>query len=282
MIFYYRPRQYRIVYIVGIFLYYLSAVSSHEDVLSNHQTAPDTSTLKIEAKESEASIILGKDLVLSPHLSSKALIIPANSSFTNDITTPKIDLLATPTSITRAAFGSNVPRKQILKYPSSRTSYLHDNGYWISKSPKSAEKTDSYLEALRHSRNSDDPHEGIVGTDTKAKINRREHVQGPVYKQQTEYGSLDVHGYSSKRPQIVYEKPADPSSVNGPSDSYSQPSKSIDPNDRYGPPQNTYGPPQNSYLPPHSSNPAFYPHSSYGPPGNPNLSPQQGEIINVN
>jgi len=262
---YYQTRKQRLNCILEIFLLYLVLVSSHEAVPSNHQDTPGASTLKIEAKETGASITLGKELVLGPPLSTKASII------TNAAST-KIASLVSPTIVNQVSSGEHtVSRRPVLKDADPRGSYVDNRKSWISKNLKTAWKRDSYLQALMHSRNSDDPREGIVQTDSKTKANRREYVQGPIYKPETEYGSPDST-YASKGPRITYGGPNGPSS----SDSYPQLFKPMDYNDRYSVPQNSYGSPQNSYGPPNDG-PSFYPQtSSYGPPGN-YLPPQQGE-----
>ncbi|CAL1673812.1 unnamed protein product [Lasius platythorax] len=271
MMSYYHTRKHQFGWIPGIFLLSLVLVSSHEVVSPNHQGTPDVSTLKIEARESEASIILGKDLVLGPPLSTRATII-ANFSNSDDVESTKVNSLVASTIVNRISPGERV--KSVLRKPfiskneTSRGSYIVDSRYLASKSPKTAWKRDSYLEALRHSRNSDDPREGIVQTDLKTKTNRREYVQGPVYRQETEYGSSES-SYASKNPRITY---------GGPSDSYPQSFKqSMGYNDHYNVPQNSYGPPQNPYGPPQDA-PSFYPQtSSYGPQqGNSYPPPQQG------
>ncbi|KAL6262926.1 hypothetical protein P5V15_005714 [Pogonomyrmex californicus] len=262
----YQTRKQRHYWILGIFLF--SLVSCHEVVPSNHQDTPGASTLKIEAKESEASITLGKDLVLGPPLSTKAsIVIDAN-----DVASTKVAPFVTPTIVNRVSSGEHgVSRRPVSKDTSSRSSYVIDSHKsWTGKNPKTAWKKDSYLQALMHSHNSDDPREGIVQTDLKTKVNRREYVQGPIYKPETEYGPSDL-AYTSKSPRITYGGPNVPS----PTDSYSQSFRpSMDYSDRYSVPQNSYGPSQN-YGPPNNS-PSFYPQiSSHGPPGN-YLPPQQG------
>lgn len=272
MMSHYQTRKHRLGWIPGIFLLCLVSVSSHEAVPLNHQSTPDTSTLKIEARESEASIILGKDLVLGPPLSTRASII-ANSSNPNDVVSTKINSFVSPTIVDRVPFGervNNIPRKpSVSKNETSGGSY--DSRYRI-KGPKTVWKRDSYLEALRHSRNSDDPREGIVQTDLKTKANRREYVQEPVYRQDTEYGSSES-SYASKSPRITY---------GGPSDSYPQSFKpTMGYNDHYNVPQNSYGPPQNPYGPPQDG-PSFYPQTpSYRPSANSYLPPQQGETEGI-
>ncbi|XP_029162940.1 uncharacterized protein LOC114934446 isoform X2 [Nylanderia fulva] len=262
---YYQTRKHRLGWLAGIFLLSLVLVSSHEVVPPNHQGTPDASTLKIEARESEASIILGKDLVLGPPLSTKATII-ANFSNSDDVAHTKVNSLVTST------IGNRIPSeersKSIFRKPSIaknetfRGSYIVDSRYLASKGPKTAWKRDSYLEALRHSRNSEDPREGIVQTDLKTKTNRREYTQGPIYRPETEYGSPES-SYPPKNPQVTY---------GGPSNSYPQ---SFKPSTGYNVPQNSYGPPQNPYGT--SQNPSYYPQTpSYGPPENSYPPPQQG------
>lgn len=265
-------RKQRLIWILEIFLLSLTLVSSHETVPSNYQDTPGASTLKIEAKESEASITLGKELVLGPPLSTISSIVTDS----NHIGSTKIVPFVSPTIVSQMSSGEYaVSQRTISKNMSPRGSYVNHKS-WVSKSPKTAWKRDSYLQALMHSRNSDDPREGIVQMDSKTKTNRREYVQGPIYKSETEYGSPDST-YASKSPRITYGEPNALSS----SDSYPQSFKlSMDYNDRYSVPQNSYGPPQNSYRPP-NDDPSLYPQtSSYGPPGN-YLPPQQGETRSV-
>ncbi|XP_072759360.1 uncharacterized protein [Anoplolepis gracilipes] len=271
MVSHYQTRKHRPGWRLGIFLLSLVLVSSHEAVPPNHQDTPDVSTLKIEARESEASIILGKDLVLGPPLSTRASIV-ADFSNSDDPASTKINSLVPSTIVNRISSGEHA--KNVLQKPSvsknetSRGSYIVDSRYRGNKGPKTVWKRDSYLEALRHSRNSDDPREGIVQTDLKTKTNRREYVQGPPYRPEMEYGPPES-SYASKNPRITY---------GGPSDSYPQsfkPSSSMGHNDRYNGPQNSYGPPQTPYGP--SQDPSLYPQtSSYGPPGNSYPPPQQG------
>lgn len=138
-------------------------------------------------------------------------------------------------------------------------------------------RRDSYLEALRHSRTSTDPREGIVdvvGTGSGSFHRRKEQSLGPVYTKRSEIPA------SSSR--IVH---VDSFSM-VPSDSYSLPSRtSVDFNavkNTYGPPQPSYGPPSYgppSYGPPSSSND----YSSYGEYGG-GYSPhqaQQGETRGI-
>lgn len=260
-------RKQRLSWILEIFLLSLTLVSSHETMPSNYQDTPDASTLKIEAKESEASITLGKELVLGPPLSTKPSIVTDS----NHIVSTKLVPLS-PTIISQISSGEYaIPQRTISKNMGPRGSYVDNHKSWVSKSSKTAWKRDSYLQALMHSHNSDDPREGIVQTDSKTKTNRREYVQGPIYKSEIEYDSPDSI-YASKSPRITYGEPNAFSS----SDSYPQSFKlSMDYNNRYSVPQNSYGPPQNSYEPPNDG-PSLYPQSSsYGPPGN-YLPPQQG------
>jgi len=210
---------------VAVFLLCLSLVSSREALPS--KSTPDASTLTIEAKDSEASITLGKDLVLGPVFAKESTVSSFNSTSAK----------ATPAVVSRL---------------SGEASWGSHNRRQVSKGSKTVWRTDSYLDALRHSRISDDPREGIVRLDSKTSANRREYLQGPVYKPGTEY---------SKNPRVVY---GGPGSLG---DSYSQ---SFKPSmDRYGPPQNPYGSLQDDS--------SFYSQSSHGSPGNSYLPPQQGE-----
>ncbi|XP_012063223.1 PREDICTED: uncharacterized protein LOC105626532 [Atta cephalotes] len=259
----------RLSWILEIFLLSLTLVSSHKTVPPNYQDTPDASTLKIEAKESEASITLGKELILGPPLSTKPSIVTDS----NHIVSTKHVPFVSPTIVSQISSGEYViPQRTISKNMGPRGSHVDNQKSWISKSPKTAWKKDSYLQALMHSHNSDDLREGIVQTDSKTKINRREYVQGPIYKPETEYGSPDSI-YASKSPRIIYGEPNALSS----SDSYSQSFKSsMDYNNRYSVPQNSYGPPQNSYESPNNGPISLYPQtSSYGSSGN-YLPPQQG------
>lgn len=267
----YQTRKQQFSWILKILLLYFTLVSSHEPVPSNYQNTPGASTLKIEAKESEASITLGKDLVLGSPLSTKASII-ADS---NDVASTKVASLVSPTIVNRVSSGEQaVSRRPVSKDVDSRGSYVDSRKSWTGKSSKTAWKKDSYLQALMHSRNSDDPREGIVQTDSKPKANRREYMLGPIYKPETAYSSPDST-YPSKSPRIIYSRPNAPS----PSDSYPQSFKPSDYSDRYGTPQNSY-PPQNPYGT-SNDDASFYPQtSSYGPPGN-YLSPQQGKTRGI-
>lgn len=260
----YQAPEYRLGWITGILLLRFALVSSHEGVPPNHQSTPNASTLKIEARESEASITLGKDLMLGPTSSAHAAFL-TNISNSNDMGTMKIDSLVTPKiqGQMRADEHKDFVQKAVPK--SSRwSSHVVSNPQWTSKSPKTAWKMDSYLEALRHSRNNDDPREGVARTDSKTKANRREYAPGPAYKPDAGYGQADS-SYPSKGSQIAYGTPSVSSSI---SDGYAQPFRpSIDPNDHHVATHNSYGPPSSS----------FYPQNSYGPPGNSYPPPQQGE-----
>ncbi|XP_043789078.1 uncharacterized protein LOC122713016 isoform X2 [Apis laboriosa] len=122
-------------------------------------------------------------------------------------------------------------------------------------------RRDSYLEALRHSRTSTDPREGIVdvvGTGSGSFHRRKEQSLGPVYTKRSEIPA------SSSR--IVHVDRDSFSMV--PSDSYSLPSRtSVD----FNAVKNTYGPPQPSYGPPSYGPP------SYGPPSSSNDYSSYGE-----
>lgn len=137
-------------------------------------------------------------------------------------------------------------------------------------------RRDSYLEALRHSRTSTDPREGIVdAVGTGSFQRRKEQSLGPVYTTKRS----EITPLSSSR--IVHGN----SFSMVPSDSYSLPSRtSVDFNgvkSTYGPPQPSYGSPS-IYGPPPSSND----YSSYGEYGtngggySPH-QPQQGETRGI-
>ncbi|CAL7938343.1 unnamed protein product [Xylocopa violacea] len=115
---------------------------------------------------------------------------------------------------------------------------------WKNIGPLTRSK-DSYLEALRHSRTSTDPREGIVAVDgvsgSGSFQRRKEQSQGPVYVGKRSEVSFDRDSFSMV-----------------PSDSYSLPTRSSEdfggPGLRisYGPPQSqppkgSYGPPLNDY-----------------------------------
>ena len=121
-------------------------------------------------------------------------------------------------------------------------------------------RRDSYLEALRHSRTSTDPREGIVDAVATGSFHRRkEQSFGPVYTTKRS----EITAPSSSR--VVH---ADSFSMAA-SDSYSLPSRtSVDFNgvkNTYGPPS-SYGPPSNDY--------------SYGEYGG-GYQPQQGEARGI-
>lgn len=139
-------------------------------------------------------------------------------------------------------------------------------------------RRDSYLEALRHSRTSTDPREGIVdAVGTGSFQRRKEQSLGPVYTTKRS----EITPLSSSSSRIVHGN----SFSMVPSDSYSLPSRtSVDFNgvkSTYGPPQPSYGSPS-IYGPPPSSND----YSSYGEYGtngggySPH-QPQQGETRGI-
>lgn len=259
-----QERKHRFIWILEIFLLCLTLVSSYEAIPSNHHSTPNASTLKIEARESEASITLGKDLMLGPSANSAFF---ANTSDSNDVATTKIDSLVTPTIVGQMhadGHDGNFVQKPVSKSP-RWSSHVLDNRPWTSKGSRTAWKKDSYLEALKHSRNNDDPRESVVRTDSKTKASRREYSPGPIYKPDTGYGPPDSI-YPSKSSQNPYGTSSVSSPVNN---AYAQPFRpSMDPNDHYGAPHNSYGPPS----------PSFYPQTSYGPPGNSYPPSQQGKI----
>ncbi|XP_031771243.1 uncharacterized protein LOC100869260 isoform X1 [Apis florea] len=129
-------------------------------------------------------------------------------------------------------------------------------------------RRDSYLEALRHSRTSTDPREGIVDVVGSGSFHRRkEQSLGPVYT--TKRSEIPVSSSS----RIVHVDRDSFSMV--PSDSYSLPTRtSADFNgvkNTYGPPQSSYGSP--SYGPPPSND---YSYGTSGGGYSP-YQPQQGE-----
>ncbi|XP_046828940.1 uncharacterized protein LOC124428664 isoform X1 [Vespa crabro] len=158
-------------------------------------------------------------------------------------------------------------------------------------------KKDTYLEALEHSHTSKDPKEGVVHADVKPKLKRREYIQGPVYKPETEYGAPKepntIYGTpndlesSSKRTKNFYSSSSSNSFLARPADGYLLPDQSsINFNDYSAYPENSYGPPQTNYGPPQSN--YGPPSQTYGVPvrpqqfdelpfGNSYMSHQQGE-----
>lgn len=265
----YQAREHHINWILQISLLWLTLASAHKDVASpnRHNGSPDTSTLKIKPRESEASITLGKDLVLEPVLSTKESTV-ANLSNSNDIAmSTRLDSPVSTVIASRVSsgqYGTAIARRPIPKDTSPRDWSSQDTRHRAGKGTKTAWKRDSYLEALTHSHTSDDPREGVVRTDTKPKTNRREYASGFIYKPEVEYGSSDT---AWRGPRISYGGP----SASIPGDSYSQPFRpSLDLNIS---PQNSYGPPPSSSI---------YPQTPYGPSGNSYLpTQQQGEIGGV-
>ncbi|XP_043681508.1 uncharacterized protein LOC122635394 isoform X3 [Vespula pensylvanica] len=186
--------------------------------------------------------------------------------------------------------------------------------YSIQYSPnvsKDSKKKDTYLEALEHSHTSKDPKEGVVHVDVKpikSKFKRREYIQGPVYKPETDYGapkepntiygSPNDLGSSSKATKNFYSSSNSNSFFPKPADNYLLPDQSSinfhdysaylnSPQNSYGPPQNSYGTPPNNYGPPQSN--YGPPNHIYGVPahpqqfdelplGNSYMSHQQGEV----
>ncbi|CAK9807414.1 hypothetical protein ANTQUA_LOCUS5188 [Anthophora quadrimaculata] len=143
---------------------------------------------------------------------------------------------------------------------------------------------DSYLEALRHSRTSTDPREGIVVADApnnntgssfqrrneQPQWRQRQQQQGPVYAADKR---AEISTASSR---ISYASPdQDSFSAMFPSDSYSLPAR---PSGNFAGGKNTYGPPQ----PPRGTyGPAYNDYSSsygdYGAAAGSYSSAQQGE-----
>ncbi|XP_035740768.1 uncharacterized protein LOC118449812 isoform X2 [Vespa mandarinia] len=129
-------------------------------------------------------------------------------------------------------------------------------------------KKDTYLEALEHSHTSKDPKEGVVHADVKPKLKRREYIQGPVYKPETEYGAPKepntIYGTpndlesSSKRTKNFYSSSSSNNFLARPADGYLLPDQSsinfndysVYPENSYGQAQTNYGPPQSNYGPP--------------------------------
>ncbi|CAK9794628.1 hypothetical protein ANTPLA_LOCUS55 [Anthophora plagiata] len=116
---------------------------------------------------------------------------------------------------------------------------------------------DSYLEALRHSRTSTDPREGIVAVDapnnTGSSFQRRK--EQPQWQQQGPVYAADKRAeISTASSRISYASPDQDSFSMFPSDSYSLPARPSGDfaggKNTYGPPQpprGTYGPPYNDY-----------------------------------
>lgn len=149
-----------------------------------------------------------------------------------------------------ARWGEDPP---IVKLPKSTT--------W--KSGRLNWNKDSYIEALKHSRTSTDPREGVIAAERTSTSGpttfqrRKEHLPGPVYlpNDRDDTSPRIVHGSYDRNSFSVV-----------PSDTYSLPTKS---SGDFGAVQNSYGaphPPQSSYGPPHS------PQDSYGPPQPPKVS----------
>lgn len=135
-------------------------------------------------------------------------------------------------------------------------------------------RKDSYLEALRHSRTSTDPREGIVDVVGTGSFHRRkEQSLGPVYTTKRS----EIPSSSSSSSRIVHVDRDSFSMV--PSDSYSLPTRtSVDFNgvkNTYGPPQPSYGSP--SYGPPPSND---YSYGTSGGGYSP-YQPQQGETRGI-
>ncbi|XP_026674057.1 uncharacterized protein LOC108630568 isoform X2 [Ceratina calcarata] len=116
---------------------------------------------------------------------------------------------------------------------------------------------DSYLEALKHSRTSTDPREGIVPSSGQTPIKSgsfQRRKEGPVFVASSRVqNEPDRDGYSMV-----------------PSDSYTLPSRTSSPRITYGPPvqqppRPVYGPAFNDY--PSSDHGSYLPpHQAYGPP----------------
>ncbi|KOC59157.1 hypothetical protein WH47_11233 [Habropoda laboriosa] len=120
---------------------------------------------------------------------------------------------------------------------------------------------DSYLEALRHSRTSTDPREGIIAVDAPnnaGSFQRRkeQEQQGPVY------AANERSEISTASSRISYAPQDRDSFSTVPSDSYSLPSR---PSGDFASGKNTYGPPpRGSYGAPYNDYSAYGDYASAG------------------
>ncbi|XP_015171928.1 PREDICTED: uncharacterized protein LOC107064110 [Polistes dominula] len=270
-----KEQRWRIYYKVGIIYLLIGSVNSleHTEIVpSNHRNVSALTNLMPEARNSEDHDTKNQTIQLS----------------NIDITTEQYSIPYTP----------NI-NKDIKKVRIPLTSISIGNQHSL-RNVKILPKKDTYLEALEHSHTSKDPKEGVVHVDVKpvrSKLNRREYIQGPVYKPETEYGAPNGLGSSTKATKNLYSPSSSNSFFPKRSDSYSLPDQSSvnfkdystylsdlqttygPPQSAYGPPQNTYGPPQSAYGPPSnkygaSAHPQLYDEL---PAGNSYLSHQQGE-----
>nr|XP_050864694.1 uncharacterized protein LOC127070592 isoform X2 [Vespula vulgaris] len=249
-------QKWEILNTVGIVLFLIGSVVSleHAEIVpSNHRNVSATLNLMPEARNSEDQ-----------------------DSKNQTIRTANIDLTTERYSI---QYSPNVGKdSKKVRIPLTSTSTGNYHGL---RNVKIFSKKDTYLEALEHSHTSKDPKEGVVHVDVKpikSKFKRREYIQGPVYKPETDYGapkepntiygSPNDLGSSSKATKNFYSSSNSNSFFPKPADNYLLPDQSSinfhdysaypnSPQNSYGPPQNSYGTPQNNYGPPQSN---------YGPP----------------
>ncbi|XP_012288811.1 uncharacterized protein LOC105704301 [Orussus abietinus] len=251
-------QRWRLHIATGIIFLILGVVSCHDSstLPPNHRdTISNSADLKMEARIND----------FDPELN-----YPSSKS---DFLSPTKNPMVSPSNLTEPL--SATPMKDIDKGAKAP-----ENKGWkgFTITPK-----DSYLNALRHSHTSKDPHEGVVHADVKPKFSRilrREYSPGPVYRPQTEYGI-------PKDPSLSYGVPKDPNLGYGtpnniadgfsqtPSTSFALPVQSsgnFNGQISYGTPVQGYGTPSKGYGPPSA------PHGVYGTPGGGYLPPpQQGE-----
>ncbi|XP_014598852.1 PREDICTED: uncharacterized protein LOC106784148 isoform X1 [Polistes canadensis] len=258
-----KKQRLRICYKVGIIFLLIGSVISleHTEIVpSNHRNVSALMSLMPEARNSEDQDMKNQTIRSSNiDLTTEEYSIPYTPNISKDLKKVKIPLKSTSSG-----------------------------NHYSSRIVKIVSKKDSYLEALEHSHTSKDPKEGVVHVDVKpvrSKLNRREYIQGPVYKPETEYGAPKEPsgiynppnglGSSSKATKNLYSSPSSNNFFSKPTDSYSLPDQSSvnfqdysaylsDPQTTYGPPQTNYGPPQSAYGPPQSA--YGPPQSAYGPP----------------
>lgn len=206
-------------------------------------------------------------------LFSLTIVVANADEISKNATTIANDEAAVPTSISREdKMEARSEGETLLGIePSTRSVEWQNSGPFT-------RRKDSYLDALRHSRTSTDPREGIVAVDatTSSSIQRRkEQSVGPVY--------------AGKRSEISFQTSSDRDSFSMvPSDSYSLPTRSSSDfsgfKSSYGPPRSqppreTYGPPRETYGPP------YHDQSSYGGEytsvGVYPTQPQQGETRGI-
>ncbi|XP_043500684.1 uncharacterized protein LOC122523129 isoform X2 [Polistes fuscatus] len=267
-----KKQRLRICYKVGIILLLIGSVISleHTEIVpSNHRNVSALMSLMSEAKNSEDQDMKNQTIRSSNiDLTTEEYSVPYTPNISKDLKKVRIPLTSTSTG-----------------------------NHYSSRNVKILSKKDTYLEALEHSHTSKDPKEGVVHVDVKpvrSKLNRREYIQGPVYKPETEYGAPKEPsaiynlpnglGSSSKATKNLYNPPSSNNFFPKPTDSYSLPDQSSVnfkdysaylsdlqttyslPQSNYGPPQSNYGPPQSNYSPPQSA--YGHPQSTYGQPSN--------------